>query len=860
MQRNRSLFKFVILAASFVCFALTTRGTVTASSIDALNYYSATARITTTTRANDNGNVVPNDIAASTRDSPVEAHGSDVTMSLSDELSTFPFSLWTRKRHTLFRFTSNGTSSLYSKGLNTRRRDEETPDEGNASEATSELSTEVAYEDIYDTLIFLAMIFIFGKAATMIGMPSLVGEIICGFLFGPPLAKYVPFPNAIVLIGEIGLIMLLLEAGIDVDVAQLKETGIRSVAIAVTGSILPLLVGLGISMASGSSLQTSGMNFRTAIAVGACFSPTSLGVASNALSSGRMLNTPVGQLIVAACVLDDILGLIILSVLEVLNAQDAELWEYFVPVISSFGFLIFLGWCALTWLPKVIEYRIMPLFPESQRDLVAFALMFVLLLAYLPLLYYTRASYLTGAFLAGLSFSQIHTVHKTFVHQTQNLMKWLLRIFFAASIGFQVPITTFWTPSIIGWGTALYLCVMAKLPLGLYVPNLHMNMPKEFPFDPWKRDAIITGLAMTCRGEFSFIIASFSLGDGLFDEDTYSAVVWAILLSCVTSPFILLFVVKYYNSQSKASLEAIQVSRGVVPLHLVVQCRCKIAWGLQDKLSKCAAELGLSIIDQRSWHPRGYDAIVVSELFVEDQKTKVVVRDSDEEQGKERLNQEEIILARCAEVEKTILREIAQISAKVQVTQWLPNVLSEGGDDLDEGGVSTHIVKEAREKLDRDETIDTLLEEVPTRKEKRAKMLSGPIAMPKEEEGIEEEMESDEESSVFMPGIPEEKPTPSVPTSTMPRRRRRHKTLSVPAFAANNMWDQDSEVQNLAMTSSYVPTVTYDLSTPSYGQATRRRQVSDLSTLLDQSMLPSVEEHLEGFVRFQLNDDNDKKK
>jgi Kef-type K+ transport systems, membrane components len=441
-------------------------------------------------------------------------------------------------------------------------------------------------------------------------------------------------------------------------------------------------------------------------------------------------------------------------------------------------------------------------------------------------------------------------------------MKWLLRIFFAASIGFQVPITTFWTRSIIGWGTALYLCVMAKLPLGLYVPNLHMNMPKEFPFDPWKRDAIITGLAMTCRGEFSFIIASFSLGEGLFDEDTYSAVVWAILLSCVTSPFILLFVVKYYNELSKASLEAIQESRGVVPLHLVIQCRCKISWGLQDKLSKCAADLGLSIIDQRSWHPRGYDAIVVSELFVEDQKTKIVIRDAaDEEQGKEKLNQEEMIQARCAEVEKAILREIAQISAKVQVTQWLPNVLSEGGDDLDEGGVSTHIVKEAREKLDRDETIDTLLEEVPTtRKDKRTKMLSGPIEIGKVEEGLEE-VESDEESSVFMPGIPEETPTTSEPARTpAPRRRRRHKTLSVPAFATSNMWDQDSEVQNLAMTSSYVPSVTYDLSTPSYGQATRRRQVSDLSTLLDQSMLPSVEEHLEGFVRFQLDDGKEKKK
>lgn len=135
-------------------------------------------------------------------------------------------------------------------------------------ETESELSVEVSYEDIYQTLAFLAFIFAFGKLATLIGMPSLVGEIICGFLFGPPLADFVPFPKAIVLIGEIGLILLLLEAGIDVDIAQLKETGARSVAIACTGSVLPLLVGIGIAKASGSSLESSGMSWRSAIAVG----------------------------------------------------------------------------------------------------------------------------------------------------------------------------------------------------------------------------------------------------------------------------------------------------------------------------------------------------------------------------------------------------------------------------------------------------------------------------------------------------------------------------------------------------------------------------------------------------------------
>ena len=94
--------------------------------------------------------------------------------------------------------------------------------------------------------------------------------------------------------GEIGLILLLLEAGVEIDVGQLKQTGTRAISIACTGSILPLLVGFGIATAAGES-------WKGALAVGAAFSPTSLGVASSALGAGGMLNTPVGGLIVASC-------------------------------------------------------------------------------------------------------------------------------------------------------------------------------------------------------------------------------------------------------------------------------------------------------------------------------------------------------------------------------------------------------------------------------------------------------------------------------------------------------------------------------------------------------------------------------
>ena len=98
-------------------------------------------------------------------------------------------------------------------------------------------------------------------------------------------------------------------------------------------------------------------------------------------------------------------------------------------------------------------------------------------------------------------------------------MTWLLRVFFSASIGFQVPVTQFSDPYVIGWGFIFYLCVAAKLPLMFYVPRFEDT---KGSFNPLIRDRLITGLAMTCRGEFSFIIAAFALGEGLFSAQVYA--------------------------------------------------------------------------------------------------------------------------------------------------------------------------------------------------------------------------------------------------------------------------------------------------------------------------------------------------
>lgn len=361
--------------------------------------------------------------------------------------------------------------------------------------------------------------------------------------------------------------------------AQLRQTGTRAVAIAFAGSMLPLLTGMGIAYATDSDLGIKG-----ALAVGASFAPTSSGVAASALSSGGIYNTPVGRLIMASCVVDDIIGLIILSTFQVLVKDDPKIIEYFIPLISSCGFLLVLGVPAVTFLPRFIEQKFLPLFSMKHRDMAMFGLLFSMLMGYLQMLNYTKASYLTGAFLAGASFSQVDGAYEKFKHNTDSIKEWLLRVFFAATIGFQVPVELFIEPYVIGRGFTLWAsCVAIKSLVAFFVPRFE-ETEKDAIYDPYKRDVLVTGLSMTCRGEFSFIIAGFALSEGVIDPKMYASVVLAVLISAITSPFMLIRGINHFKTLQEKQLQATDPLKskgdGRMPLHLHIHLETKGVWSL----------------------------------------------------------------------------------------------------------------------------------------------------------------------------------------------------------------------------------------------------------------------------------------
>mmetsp|Transcript_19429 Transcript_19429/g.45207 ORF Transcript_19429/g.45207 Transcript_19429/m.45207 type:complete len:791 (-) Transcript_19429:359-2731(-) len=640
-------------------------------------------------------------------------------------------------------------------------------DEAHHDDEHSSFGVHIQYEDLYQSLVFLAAIYVSGQIAQrVLKMPTLVGEIIAGIILGPSLIDFVPISEAWVLLGEMGLILLVIEAGIDIDLDTLKLIGSRGFLIAVLGSIFP--IGIGIALAFALGQETKG-----AIATGACFGPTSLGIALNILKSGGILNTPVGQLIVAAAVIDDMIALVVLSQLQALTGSITA-QGILIPVVSALLFLFVGGAVAIFVLPPIFEKHVLSRVPEQFHGKVELGIMFLMLIGLMPATYYGEASYLMGAFVAGLTFCTSHSLHDAFVGQFKRLLQWLMRIFFAASIGFQVPIKEFGSFKIIWQGLFLTLALIGKLGAGFLVPNF--SHTKSFT-GTHMRDCLITGFSMAAEGEFAFVIAVFGVDSGLISKELYSSIVLAVLLSTIVPPFLLRFTISYYNRRAEAEvrraaeMEALRkndveqggdkreddlrecIASGTA-MFFCIQTQSDAAWGLMMTIMQGMRNLNLEVIDHRSWHPRGVKTTLVNEIYVRDNThfdKELTAKDSED---------------RIAEVKKALETVIDQPdTARVKVTRWFPGVVNE-------------IVEEVEEKVQKKRTRRTSIQEAllneatEALERKRALQTSATTGKSLQE-------------LVTDVVVPEADLAIDTPSAERRKKRVRHKTRSTPVFGGS---------------------------------------------------------------------------
>eukprot|EP00484_Ammonia_sp_Unknown_P008699 CAMPEP_0197079908 /NCGR_PEP_ID=MMETSP1384-20130603/213862_1 /TAXON_ID=29189 /ORGANISM="Ammonia sp." /LENGTH=773 /DNA_ID=CAMNT_0042518789 /DNA_START=52 /DNA_END=2373 /DNA_ORIENTATION=- len=542
---------------------------------------------------------------------------------------------------------------------------------GCTGDAYAALTEEVSHHDAHDAfnhlyyvMLFVASLWFAGKLVIRLGMPALVGEIVFGIILGPHLLNLAGDEGSefLIVIGEIGLIMLVVEAGIDVDVGMLKLIGPRGVAIAVFGSVIPMAFGFCMSY------LTMATDIKTSIAIGACFAPTSMGIALNVLKKAKILNTPTGQLIIAAAILDDVIALMILSELQAMKEPTVS--NILIPLIVSPILILGIGYLAIRWIPKWIK-ALMTKIPKEHHENTILALLFITTFAFVPMCHFLGSSHLLGAFLAGLCFCTDHTIHHVWHHQIKRVLQWMLRIFFAATIGFAIPITEFTSAAVIIRGLVYCICGIGKIVTGFFARPLNA------------REFFTVGFSMSAWGEFAFILATASYAEGTIDKESFSAVLLAVLLSVIYSPYALSFNISYFEKKSKQKMDdSIKEyeDKNVHPLYFAINTKAEGHWGHQDKILKKLFNLNLEIIDFRSWHAPEFNytshlPLTKESFYVQDIVTLLPPTKHLDAAEKKLLKQR-------VKTIRAELRECLGENAVINVKRWLPGV-TKSDDELD---------------------------------------------------------------------------------------------------------------------------------------------------------------------------------
>ncbi len=214
-------------------------------------------------------------------------------------------------------------------------------------------------------LIILLTARVLAELAARLQAPSVIGELFAGVVLGPSLLGWIEPAEAIKLMAEIGIILLLFEVGLETDVKRLVHTGLKSFAVAIAGFVLPLILGFALSY------WVFDLSLLVSLFIGGTLTATSIGITVRVLSDLKRQQAPEGQIVLGAAVLDDVLGVILLALLyefsigggvSLLNAGKVMLFvgAFFIlaPVAAKLISLIIKHFDAVSAIPGLLPTTI----------------------------------------------------------------------------------------------------------------------------------------------------------------------------------------------------------------------------------------------------------------------------------------------------------------------------------------------------------------------------------------------------------------------------------------------------------------------------------------------------------------------
>ncbi len=385
-------------------------------------------------------------------------------------------------------------------------------------------------------LIMLAAAKIMAEVFERLRQPAVVGEILAGIIIGPSLLNWVQPSEFITILAEIGVIFLLFNVGLETKPQAILAVGKRAFIVAVLGVVVPFIAGYLIALWWDGS-------FVEAMFIGAALVATSVGITARVLGSLGLLDAPTARIILGAAVIDDILGLLILSVVSSFSKGGVDYFELAKTTglaIFFTLFVVFVGAPLITRLaPKIEKLHVSKPFFNAGL---------ILCLGLSLAASYIGVAAIIGAFLAGMALAEATEDNRKMHKLTSGVMEFLVP-FFLVNIGMQLNLSIFKDISVVILAVVITIVAVLTKFIGCGLGAYGLG---------WKRSAQV-GIGMIPRGEVGIVVAQIGLGLAAISEQFFASVLFmAIATTLIAPPFI-----KILFEGEKAKLEAEQAEKDI---------------------------------------------------------------------------------------------------------------------------------------------------------------------------------------------------------------------------------------------------------------------------------------------------------
>ncbi len=378
-----------------------------------------------------------------------------------------------------------------------------------------------SYVFLLSIAVILLSTKILGDATNKVNLTQVVGALLAGVLLGPSCLGLITETDFIAKTAEIGVILLMFTAGLDTDIQEMKKNSVACFVIASIGVLVPLLGGTACYYFFFIPGSTSYNEILKAVFVGVILTATSVSITVEALREMGKLEGKVGNAILGAAVIDDIIGIIVLTVVISMKDTSVSISAIMIKILLYAVIMIVLGYL-LNRFQEPIDKNL------GKRRITTYIVAACFIVSYVTETFFGIAD-ITGAYLLGLFFSQ-HRVKKEIARKITVPSYLFFSPIFFASVGLKVELGGLTGKLMIFSLILLVVAVLTKiLGCGLGAKICGFN----------GKEALQVGVGMVSRGEVALIIAQKGFAVGMISADMFPPIVLVVIATTIITPVVL---------------------------------------------------------------------------------------------------------------------------------------------------------------------------------------------------------------------------------------------------------------------------------------------------------------------------------